>query len=220
MSKLSIKDLTIKRDNRILINSINYKFESKKSYAILGDNGCGKSSLFYTLVGIIKPQGKIFIDQQELSTLTHKERANKISFLNQNPPAHDYCTAKERIAHGLLPIYGFDFFFNQDQRALVEDIAQRLGITHLLDKPLKKLSGGEHRLVSLAKCLINPNISILIFDEPSTYLDLSQQQKLIQIINEEINNKLIIFSSHNNHFTEQVANHTLGISNYELQEIK
>lgn len=211
---LTITELSIRQNERILINCFSDFFKPKEICALTGNNGSGKTTLLKTLAGLIKPHGSINIENREINTLTWAQKARLLSFLPQNASEHPYLSVTSRIAHGLMPIFGYDFFINQEQRDLIEKMAERLNISHLLKKSLGQISTGELRLVNLAKCLINPEAKYLLLDEPSVFLDFSQQDNLLLCLKEEaLMGKTIFFSSHDQYFIKELAHRVLKIEN-------
>jgi iron complex transport system ATP-binding protein len=216
--RLIIDKLFITQNNHLLIKDFSEKFKSHEICALVGKNGSGKTTLLRTLAGLFKTQGSCFIDGLNINNLNLKQKALLISFLQQIAPAHPYCQVLDRIAQGLMPIYGHNFFLDKEKIIMIEEIALRLRVSHLLKKPLSKLSGGEERLVYLAKCLINPKSTILLLDEPSVFLDFSEQENLISCLKEEAQKgKLIIFSSHDQYLIKNLAQRVLKIENSQIQ---
>jgi len=180
---LKIHQLDIWQEQNHLIKNFSYDFYSQKIYALLGDNGAGKSTLLKTIVGllVLKPQ-KILINGQDLKDFSRQKISTEISFLTQHSPIQPYCLGKNRISQGLIPTFGRSRLPGKRELALVSQISQELNICHLLERPLMKMSGGEQRLVHLARCLINPNFNILLLDEPTVYLDMKQKIRLIKLL--------------------------------------
>jgi iron complex transport system ATP-binding protein len=214
MTRLQIKGLEVSIHNLTLIHDFSWCGESGEIYALKGANGSGKTTLLKTLAGLISlKEERIFIDGKGLNTYSHQQRARLVSLLLQHSPEQHYCTGQSRIAHGLMPSLGYDFYLDECLQLLIKNMAERLRITHLLQKRLKNMSGGEQRLIHLARCLINPQPKILLLDEPSVFLDLEQQESLINNLKEEAEcGRLIIFSSHDERFIERVATSVIQIS--------
>jgi iron complex transport system ATP-binding protein len=214
-TNLVINNLSIFRNEKTLIESFSHKFKLGQIYAIMGDNGTGKTTLLKTLAGLLPiDSGQILIDDQDISLLPQNLKAIIISFLLQHSPTQPYCLVKDRIAHGFMPSLGYDFFMDKNISHLIEKEAQRLNIFHLLHRRLSKLSGGEQRLVNIAKCLISPKTKILLLDEPSVFLDFTQQQCLINNLKKQAAcRRLVIFSSHDRNFIKNCATQLIWIRN-------
>lgn len=213
--KLSIKNLYLRRANKKLFDNFSYDFPAGKIFALVGNNGSGKTTFLKALSGLfaIDP-GTVFVDAKDLTTMSALFRANIISLLLQHTPEQPYCTAESRIAHGLMPIYGFNYSPDDEAIKLINNIAKRFSIQHLLKRSITEMSGGEQRLVHLAKCLVSPRNKIILLDEPSAFLDFSQQYRLGLCLKEEAEkNQLIIFSSHDAGFIDRYADGIIKIEN-------
>lgn len=215
MTTLTINNLSLKRKNDILINDFSAHISSSYIYSLIGNNGTGKTTLLKTLAGLLPifPE-KIFIDENDISNLSLKDRSQNISFLLQQSPFDPFCLGIDRIAHGLIPFSGFfEDPYLEDQNAL-KYIVNKLNIYHLLQKPLMNMSGGEQRLVYLAKCLLNHNAKIYLLDEPTVFLDFGQKNNLIKALRHLLEQKkLIIFSSHDQAFIDEIATAHIYIEN-------
>lgn len=213
--RLTLNSLDVLRESRTLVKSFSYQFFPGQIIALVGNNGAGKTTFLKTIAGLfdVKPH-QIMIDGDDLKSLSPQARAQTISFLLQQTVEQPYCTAKYRIAHGLMPSLGYDFFLDEKTEAQIEETARKLNIHHLLNRRLSQMSGGEQRLVNVAKCLINPSTKILLLDEPTVYLDFTQQHNvLLNILQHAQAQKLVLFSSHDASFIQQSAHGIITIDN-------
>lgn len=211
MPDLIINNLNLFYKNISVLSSLSASFNAGQIIALVGHNGCGKSTLLHTLAGLKKGQGKIFLDTHEINSLTPLELSQKLTLLKQSSVTHPYALCESRIAQGLMPHKGYYLEVDKESHELICDIAQKLNISHLLKRPLNLISGGEQRLVNIAKCLVNQKISIILLDEPSVYLDFKQSYLLKKILTERAKSSLIIFASHDQNLIEECATEILFI---------
>jgi len=213
MVSLSLCNLTISRSHKILIHELSHDFAPGLIYALVGKNGSGKTTLLKTLAGLLHySKNHIFVDGQDMKNLDRKNRANIISLLLQHHADGLYCTAQNRIAQGLMPIYGFDYVADASGQKRIVDIANLLHIGHLLHRMLVHMSGGEQRLTHLAKSVVNPNTRILLLDEPCVFLDFSEQNNVGRVLrNYAKEGRLVIFSSHDAAFIHSFADRVITI---------
>lgn len=213
MTELIIDNLDIFAHEQALIRNFTLTARAKEIIALQGNNGSGKSTLLKTLAGLYKVSShKIFINGHDINGLSIEQRAHHIALLLQSAPIQPFCTAKRRIAHGLMPALGFEFFNDKSIDQTITDLCRRLRIEHLLHRCLENMSGGEQRLVHLARCLINQQQKIILLDEPSVYLDRSQRENIINILKDESNNnRLILFSTHDERLIERLATRIITI---------
>lgn len=217
-ANLTIKDLTLEKHRKIVLNNISIKLEGGNIYALLGCNGAGKTTLLKSIVGLEPLATKsVLFNEIPIYELNKFTRAKKFSFLPQHSVIQLYCLAKYRIAHGLIPNFGFGTWLNENQTERIYEIANQLCIHHLLDRQINLMSGGEQRLVHIAKSMVNPNIELLLLDEPSVFLDFGQKEILAKSINNlKHPSRVIIFSSHDSSFISSCANKILSLENGDI----
>nr|MDO8117952.1 ABC transporter ATP-binding protein [Candidatus Sigynarchaeota archaeon] len=172
---------------------------------VLGHNGVGKTTLFYLMMGILKPfRGKVImagkqVGQDKNSRIFIRDH---VGFVFQDPNDQLFTpTVWDDIAFGPRN-QGME---KHDLDILVNDVAKQLGITHLLDKKPYEISTGEKKLVAIATALSN-NPEIIILDEPLANLDARSKQKVIDTIKAlNMSGKTIIFSAHDTLVAAELA---------------
>jgi iron complex transport system ATP-binding protein len=221
MVRLRAHDLGVTMGDRVLLERFSHQFSAGSIVALVGDNGSGKTTLLKTLAGLaLDGEGLVFVNGHDVFSLQPLRRAQLISMLLQHSPEQPYCTARSRIAHGFVPTLGYQHFLDDTVNELIEQTAAELTITHLLDRTLSRMSGGEQRLVHIAKCLINPAAEVLLMDEPSVFLDFTQQTNLIANLKaQQKKGRLIIFSSHDAAFIKRTADSVVMIKDARLHAL-
>ncbi|WP_294464476.1 ABC transporter ATP-binding protein [uncultured Anaerofustis sp.] len=186
---ISIKDLNIKYpDGTNALNNLNLDISDNENIGLLGANGAGKSTLFLSMLGVIPiADGSITIDDSEVNKNNIDKIRREVGLIFQNPDDQLFSsTVYDDVAFALNNLNMNKY----DVKNIVYDILNKLGIYHLKDKAVYKLSGGEKRSACIASILVqNPNI--ILFDEPTSYLDRKSKRKLIEIINSINSTKLI-----------------------------
>lgn len=166
---LSIKNLNFAYDaKKPVLKNINLEVEQGKYVSLIGHNGSGKSTLAKLIVGLLDTQsGSIELFGSEINNKNIYEMRQKIGIVFQNPDNQFIgSTVRDDIAFGLenhcIP--------HQDMDKIIEDYAQKVGMSEFLDKEPIRLSGGQKQRVAIAGVLaMHP--SILIFDEATAMLD-------------------------------------------------
>ena len=167
---LETRGLTYSYGNTPVLRSLDLSFEKEKITAVIGPNGCGKTTLLRCLCGILHPQsGEILLNGTSLHTLPGKKRAQHISFLPQLRPVPEI-TAEMLISHGRFPHLGLSRRMTENDRLIVMRAMETAGVTEFARRPLSALSGGERQRVYLAMVLAQ-DADIVLLDEPTTYLD-------------------------------------------------
>lgn len=167
-----------------ILRSISLQAEAGEFVAVLGANGQGKSTLLDLLSGFRTPAaGMIRIGGRELRDWAPREFAHQVSHLPQAVGADLPFTAGQLVGMGRYPHTDRWFESDEDQRAIAAAM-DRTGCGAWRDRVFGTLSGGERQRVLLASCLAQ-GASILLLDEPSTYLDIEQQLLCFSLLREE-----------------------------------
>ena len=199
---IKTSNLSFKYDKKAakpVLNSINLEIKEGTVNVLLGLNGCGKTTLIKLLAGLEKPtEGTIFYDDQDLQTIRIKERAKKFSYVPQQANVTSDVPVRQYLSYGTTNTLAFYEHPGKEEMKLVEDTSEKLHITHLLDKNLGEISGGELQTVLIA-CSLIQNTPIMLLDEPTSALDMKNQNLVLSILRDiaEEQNKTIILSSHN-----------------------
>ena len=161
---LEIKNLSFGYKNHLVLNNLSLTLLDNKIGVILGKNGAGKSTLFKNILGILKPnEGSIIIDNINLNTLSRKERAKRISYVPQ-----DISFGELNVFDSVLVgrLSNFNFFSRYEDEQITKKI-------------INELSGGEKQKVAIARALVQ-EANVLIFDEPTGNLDVSNEQLILK----------------------------------------
>ncbi|WKN42645.1 ABC transporter ATP-binding protein [Tunicatimonas pelagia] len=190
-----------------LVHNLNLAVTNRQLIALVGSNGAGKSTLLRTIAGLQKPHsGTIELLNKSINTLNAKAFARYISIVLTGQAEISYVKAAELIAMGRLPHTGWLGNFSTIDQQKVNAAVEQAKVIHLLDKPIYQLSDGERQKVMIARALAQ-DTPIMILDEPTTHLDITNQVNIIQLLRTLVRNqqKCIIFSTHNIELALQVA---------------
>ncbi len=196
IDSIEIKNLSFAYPNtdKIILHDLNFKFKQGKSYAIVGENGCGKSTLVKLLLNLYKNySGEILVnDATNIKNISKESKANCFAVAFQNYGKY-YLTLQENIKLGN---------FNADNEKLKNAInlfsLQEINKNAILRKGDEKsidLSGGQWQNIALARNYIS-QANFVIFDEPTSALSPKQESKIYTFLKELTKNKTSIFISH------------------------
>lgn len=164
---------------------------------ILGRNGGGKTTLLNCLAGLLKPDnGQVILADKSLDDYSAAERAQLIGLIPQlHTPAFGY-SVREMVLMGRAPHLSWLGSPTHSDHAIVEEALEQVGLYELRDRPYTEISGGERQLVLIARGLAQ-KCRVLLMDEPTAHLDLSNQHRVLEIINQLTRQGLsFIISSH------------------------
>lgn len=198
---IKINNLSFKYDKKAkepTLNDINLDLNDGSINVLLGLNGCGKTTLLKLLAGLEKPlSGTIYYDEDELSKTSIKERSKRFSYVPQHSYVIGDILVRDYLLFGTANKLAFYQTPGEEERQLVASISERFGITHLLDKNIGEVSGGERQIIFIA-CALIQNTPIILLDEPTSALDIKNQNKVLTVLKEiSKEGKTIILSSHN-----------------------
>lgn len=165
---------------------------------LLGANGSGKTTLLECLCGVRIPQaGEIEVDGVALSPLPPRERARRVAYVPQFAEVAFAYTAEEMVLFGRAPHLGpFGRPTRKDYDKALEAMAA-VGIEKLRGRPVNALSGGERRLVLIARGLAQ-EAPYLLLDEPDAHLDPANQHRVLAVVRALAKNGLgVVATTHN-----------------------
>lgn len=152
--------------------------------AIIGPNGCGKSTLLRTLSRLMTPaHGHVWLDGEHIQHYASKEVARRIGLLAQNATTPGDITVQELVARGRYPHQPLFTRWRKEDEEAVTKAMQATGITHLADQSVDTLSGGQRQRAWIAMVLAQET-AIMLLDEPTTWLDISHQIDLLELLSE------------------------------------
>lgn len=180
--------------NKSVLYDISFSLRHGERLAVIGPNGCGKTTLLRVLSGILPYRGHLIIrpsdpehpragELMERSELTPREAARETALLVQlTPPAFPY-TVYETVRLGRYARQGNGWkrSSSREDRDKTLQALSDCGILELADQPLTRLSGGQLQRVYLARSLAQ-DPAILLLDEPTNHLDLRYQLELLDRI--------------------------------------
>lgn len=152
--------------------------------AIIGPNGCGKSTLLRTLSRLMTPtHGSVFLDGEQIQRFASKEVARRIGLLAQNATTPGDITVQELVARGRYPHQPLFTRWRTEDEEAVNRAMQATGIVDLAAQSVDTLSGGQRQRAWIAMVLAQET-SIMLLDEPTTWLDISHQIDLLELLSD------------------------------------
>jgi iron complex transport system ATP-binding protein len=169
---------------RTVIDELDLDISPGRITMIIGANACGKSTLLGVLARLRPPlKGVVELDGEDVATIPRRRFARVVGLLPQHPTAPDGLSVADLVSRGRHPHRGVFQRWNAADSAHVDEAMARTGVSELADRPVGDLSGGQRQRVWIAMALAQ-DPQVLLLDEPTTFLDLSHQIEVLDLLRE------------------------------------
>ncbi len=179
--RLHADQLTLAYDTRVVTTRLDIAIADGSFTVIVGPNACGKSTLLRALARTLKPlHGTVFLDGAAIASYPTKEVARRLGLLPQASAAPAGITVADLVGRGRYPHQGLFGQWSMRDRQAVTDAMRRTGVLDLSERLVDELSGGQRQRVWLATVLAQQT-SIVLLDEPTTFLDIAHQIEMLDL---------------------------------------
>ena len=176
---LSIENVTFRYNKSGLpvLNGASLELNQGEIGILLGRNGSGKTTLFKNILGIHKPTGgKILYDGEDLQKMPRRDRARRIAYVPQDIQ-FGALTVFDSILMGRVSYFGLKA--SHEDYLAVEKILRDMGLEAYAQRNVDELSGGERQKIAIARAMAQEP-KLMVFDEPTGNLDISNEHLIIQ----------------------------------------
>jgi iron complex transport system ATP-binding protein len=211
---LSVHHLTVKYRTKTLLDTVSFNVDKGEYLAIIGPNGAGKSTLLKCLDNILTAwSGEVQFEGKSIRRIAQRDLARRVAYVQQSAPGVFAFTVRQLVEMGRYPYLNALSPISKTDQQIVDNAMQTMNITHLADRYVETLSGGEMQKVHLATALAQ-QADVLFLDEPTTYLDYKHQSeigKLLRTFNQQ-QGKTIIEVTHDVNRAVLDATHVVALS--------
>lgn len=221
MTAITTNRLTVGYRGHRVVEDISLSLPCARLVCLLGPNGAGKSTLLRTLCGFQPPiAGTVTISGSDITTMSAAEVARLVSVVLTDRPLTPSLTAAEMVGMGRAPYTGFWGRLSDDDRRLVSEAMQTVGIAPLATRRMGQLSDGELQKVMIAKALAQ-HTPVIVLDEPTAFLDypskVAVMKTLARLAHDE--GKTILMSTHDLELAAQLGDELMEIENKHIRKI-
>lgn len=186
MVKIAVKNLVFGYNSRRILDGVNINVKDSEVMSLVGPNGSGKTTLLKCMVRILKPQGSILMDGQDIERMSRQEVARKVGYVPQSSSTPLATTVFDTVLMGRRPHIGWRV---QDKDLdIVAEVLERLHLEELAMRDFSQLSGGQKQKVLIARALAQEP-SVLLLDEPTSNLDMLHQLEVMETISSLVKEK-------------------------------
>jgi iron complex transport system ATP-binding protein len=165
-----------------VLRDVSFVVERGSILALLGPNGCGKTTLLRIIGKLhVASDGTISVVGRDIATMNQHELSRVMASVAQAQRTSFPFSVLDVLLTGRMPYISMLSSPSEADRALCREVLDWFGIGHLERKSVTKLSGGERQLVMIARALAQEP-SVLLLDEPTAYLDLRNQVRVLETI--------------------------------------
>lgn len=217
MSSVTLKNITkVFPDGTKAIDNLNLSVEDKEFLVLVGASGCGKSTVLRMIAGLEKvTSGDIYVGNQLCTNLMPRER--DIAMVFQNYALYPNMSVRENLAFGLKLSRKFSL---KEINIRIDEAAEILEITDLMDKKPLNLSGGQRQRVALGRCIVRKP-RVFLFDEPLSNLD-AKMRNLMRVEIGKLHARMqttMIYVTHDQTEAMTMGDRIVCMKNGEVQQI-
>ena len=179
---LVAESLNLFRSSLFSIEDVSIQLKKGEIVSIIGANGSGKSTVLRLLTKLLVPgSGHVYLDGKRIDEMSQRGIAQKLTML---PQVHDHnldLTVYDLVKCGRNPFRKWYEGTGAEDKEIIEFAISATNLKHLRYRPLQSLSGGERQRAWIAMSLAQMP-GILLLDEPTTYLDISHQLEVMELV--------------------------------------
>jgi iron complex transport system ATP-binding protein len=180
--RLAAEQVRLAYGEHVVVDGLDLELADGSFTAIVGPNGCGKSTLLRALGRLLRPtSGQVVLDGRPIAKTPTREVARVLGMLPQTPIAPEGLTVADLVARGRHPHQSWLRQWSRDDEDVVAEALRWTDMAEFADRPVDALSGGQRQRAWISMALAQ-GTDLLLLDEPTTYLDLSHQIDVLELV--------------------------------------
>jgi iron complex transport system ATP-binding protein len=181
-SNLSVGYKLKNHNQNILLSGLNLEIKHGELITLIGPNGCGKSTLIKSLIGLLPVlSGFVTIAGRRAGSLTASEKSEFLGVVLTDPVYEKNLTIFDLVALGRYHHTNWLGNISTDDREIILDVIRKVGLQKKMDNRLSELSDGERQRAMIAKVLAQ-DVDLIILDEPTAHLDLPNRMEVLLLL--------------------------------------
>ena len=182
-AELEINNLRLSFGGVVAVKDVDLNVHTGELMAVIGPNGAGKTTLLFLAMGWLKPwAGSVTLSDKPLERFSRRALGKQIALIPQSEHIPFEYSVLEYVMLGRAPYLPPLGMPSAKDEKIAYEALETVGIAHLFDHCVLKLSGGERQLVLAARALAQQP-RLLLLDEPTSHLDLSNKYRMVQVLN-------------------------------------
>jgi iron complex transport system ATP-binding protein len=210
---IELRGVRVAYDDAVVIPGVDLRIPEGKVTMLIGPNGCGKSTLLKAVARILPLKGgTVLLDGTDVRGLGQRQLARRLAVLPQAPTVPEGISVADLVAYGRYPYRRPLAGLSAQDRATVAWAMERTGVDALAGRRVDELSGGQRQRVWIALTLAQ-KASAMMFDEPTTYLDIAHQLEVLELLrrlNREDGSTVVVVI-HELNLAAKFADHIVGM---------
>ena len=215
---VEIRRLTLGYGDRDVIHDLDLVIPPGEVTAIVGPNACGKSTLLRSMTRLVRPRsGQVLLDSKVVHSMPARQLARRLGLLPQSPIAPEGITVGDLVGRGRHPHQRTLARWSPEDDRAVTAALTATDTLDLVDRAVDELSGGQRQRVWIALALAQET-EILLLDEPTTFLDVSHQVEVLDLLTElnRIKGTTIVMVLHDLNLAARYADQLIALRDGRL----
>lgn len=218
---LSSKKLSVGYGKKVIVSGLEFEVNRGEILTIIGPNGAGKSTILKSIAAQLPViSGKVSIAGTDISAMSAHDIAQKLSVCLTERITAEKMTCEDVVSTGRYPYTGRLGILSESDRNIVHEAMELTGISYLSDTDIRFISDGQRQTVMLARAIAQQP-DVLILDEPTSFLDINNKQRLLSILRELVRSRniTVVQTLHELDLAQRFSDKILCIKNNKADRI-